>query len=61
MIFLGLRFWPKVIFWAYERCQDFFGSQKKQRDFFWVTKKGLKDFLGMLKKVGIFWVDILKL
>ena len=23
VIVLGLKFWPKVIFWVYEKCQDF--------------------------------------
>ena len=26
VIFLVLKFWPKVIFWVYKRCQEFFGS-----------------------------------
>ena len=35
MIFLGLKFWPKVIFWVYERCQDFLGGgAKKNKEFF---------------------------
>ena len=33
MILLSLKFWPKVIFWVYERRRDFFWSRKKQRDF----------------------------
>ena len=37
-----------------ERRRDFFGSRKKTDGFFWVAKNGLKDFLGMLKKVVIF-------
>ena len=47
MIFLGLKFWPKVIFWVYERRRDFFGSQKETEGIFWLAKKGLRDF---------FWV-----
>ena len=59
MIFLGLKFWPKVIFGS---MKDFFGSQKKQRDFFRLRKKDQGIFLGMLKKVVIFWGrQILKL
>ena len=46
VIFLGLKFWPKVIFWVCERRQDFFGLQEKTEGFFWVAKKGLRDFLG---------------
>ena len=61
MIFLGLKFWPKVIFWVYETCRDFFGSQKKIR-FFWIAKQGLRDFVGYAKKVVIFFGrQILKL
>ena len=38
----GLR----VIFWVYERCQDFFGLQKKKTEgFFWVANKS-SDFFG---------------
>ena len=51
MIFLGLKFWLKVIFWVYERCQDFLGCRKKQRDFFWLQKKGLSDIFGHAKEV----------
>ena len=40
-------------FWVYERRQDFFGSQKKTEGLFGVAKKGLRDFLCMLKKVVI--------
>ena len=55
MIFLGLKFWPKVIFWVYEIRQDFLGRKKKnQRDFFGLRKKDQGIFLGMLKKVVIF-------
>ena len=54
MIFWGLKFWPKVIFfWVYKRHWDFLGLQKRQ-GFFWVVKKGLRDFLGYAKKVVIF-------
>ena len=54
MILLSLKFWPKVIFWVYERRRDFFGSRKKQRDFLGLRKKGLTDFLGYAKNVLIF-------
>ena len=46
VIFLGLKFWPKVIFWVYERCWDFFWCKKKTEGFFVVAKKGLRDILG---------------
>ena len=40
---------------------DFFGSMKDAKKF-WVAKKGLRDFFGMLKIVVIFWGrQILKL
>ena len=52
VIFLALKFWPKKIFWVYERGWGFFGSQKK--GLFWVVKKGLKDFFGYAKKVVFF-------
>ena len=43
VIFLGLKFLPKVIFWVYERSWDFFlgggGVAKKQRDFLGYAKK----------------------
>ena len=48
MIFLGLKFWPKVIFW---------GHEKKNRGIFWgVVKQGLRDLGGggIPKKVVIF-------
>ena len=55
MIFLGLKFWPKVMFWVYERCRDFFGSQKITEGFFWVAKKGLKNFFGYAKESSDFF------
>ena len=57
MIFLGLKFWPKVIFWGvYKRHQDFFGLRKKtsSSDFLGLQKKDKGIFLGMLKRVVIF-------
>ena len=48
MIFLGLKFWPKVIFWVYERRRDFFGSQKETEGIFLACEKRTKGFvLGM--------------
>ena len=56
MIFLGLKFWPEVIFfWVYERCWDFFWVMKKNRDFLGVAKKGLRDFFGYAKKSSYFF------
>ena len=39
VIFLGLKFRTKVIFWVYERRQDFLGREKKQRDFLGLRRK----------------------
>ena len=51
MIFLGLKFWPKVIFWDYERYQEFLGREEKQRNFWGLQKKRTKGFFSrMLKK-----------
>ena len=52
--FLGLKFWPTVIFWIYERRWNFFGWQKNQRDISRLRKKDQGIFLGMLKTVVIF-------
>ena len=43
MIFLSLKFWPKVIF--LERRHDFFGCENRTKGF----------FLRMLKKSGDFF------
>ena len=51
VIFLGLKFWQKWSFWW--KTPGFFRVAKKKR-FFWVAKRGLRDFLGMLKNVVIF-------
>ena len=54
MIFLGLKFWPKVIFWVYERCQDFFwggGARKKIKNFFLSCQKRTKGFFGGMLKL----------
>ena len=64
VIFLGLKFWLGF-FWVYERCQPsiFWGHEKKTEGCFWVVKKGQGIYLGMLKKVVIFFLgrQILKL
>ena len=39
VVFWGLKFWTKMIFWVYERRRDFFGSRQKKEEFFWVAKK----------------------
>ena len=35
----------------------FLGGEIKQSDFFWVVKKGLRDFFGYAKKIVIFLAD----
>ena len=47
VIVLGLKFWPKVIFWVYERRQDIFGSRKKTEEFFLGCKKSKGIFFGV--------------
>ena len=54
VIFLGLKFWPEVIFF-YEIHHDFFGSQKKTEGFFWDAEEGLRDFFGYAKKSNDFF------
>ena len=51
---LGLKFWPKEIFWDYERCRDFFESRKKTEGFFGLQKKDYGIFWGVLKNLVIF-------
>ena len=45
MILLSLKFWPKVIFWVFERSWE---------GFYGVVKKVLRDFLGYAKKSSDF-------
>ena len=52
MIFLGLKFWPKVIVLG---LRDFFGSRKETQGFFGVSKKELRDFFGYAKKSSDFF------
>ena len=48
--FLGLKFWPKVSFFDLWKMPGFFWvARKKNRGIFCVVKKGIRDFLGMLK------------
>ena len=54
MILLSLKFWPKVIFWVYERRWDFFWLRKKQSDFWGLRKKVLRDFFGYAKNSSDF-------
>ena len=59
-----MKFWPKGIFWVYERRRDFFGSRKKHRDFLGLYFSSAQinncnfllvwDFFGYAKKVGAF-------
>ena len=51
MIFLGLKFWPKVIFLGLKDAAIFLGRKKTTEGFFWVVKKELKDFFGYAKKM----------
>ena len=56
MTFLGLKFWPKVIFLFYEGRGDFFlGRERKTEGFLGVAKKGLRDFFGYAKKSSDFF------
>ena len=55
VIFLGLKFWQKVIFSVYGRRWDSFWVTKKKREIFLgCEKKGLRDFFGYVKKNGDF-------
>ena len=54
MIFFGLKFWPKLSFsGSMKDARIFLGHKKKTEGLFGVAKKGLRDFLCMLKKVVI--------
>ena len=53
MIFLGLKFWAKVVFLGLKDAEIFLGSRKK-RGIFWVVKKGLRDFFGYAEKSSDF-------
>ena len=56
VIFLGLRFWPKVIFWVYERRRELFWVAEENRGIlFWVADKGI--FWYAKKCSDFFWVD----
>ena len=60
MIFLGLKFWPKVIFWGSIKDAGnflvFLGHEKKQRDYFGLQKKDrLRGSLGYAKKSSDFF------
>ena len=58
MIFLGLKFWPKVIFFgSMKDAGIFMGREKKTEGFFGIAKKGLREFFGYAKKSSAFWVD----
>ena len=39
MIFLGLKFWPKVIFGGSMKDARIFGGREKKRNFFGLQKK----------------------
>ena len=57
MIFLSLKFWPKVIFLgSIKDAGIFWGREKKKTEgFFWVVKKELSDFFGYAKKCSDFF------
>ena len=56
MIFLSLKFWPKVIFFgSMKDAGIFWGREKKTEGFFWVAKKELRDFFGYAKKCSDFF------
>ena len=57
VIFFGSDILAKTDFLGSMKDVGNFGSQKKQRDLFWVARKGLRDSLGYAKKIVIFWVD----
>ena len=51
MIFWGLKFWPKAIFWGLGKTLGFFWVARKNRGIFWGCEKRTKEFLGVgLKK-----------
>ena len=55
VIFLGRKFWPKVIFLGLWKTPGFFlGCKRKTEGFFWVAKKELRDFLGYAKKSTVY-------
>ena len=54
VIFLGLKFWPKVVFWGLLKTPGFFGSQRKNRGIFLGCEKRTKGFFGYAKKVVMF-------
>ena len=55
MIFLGLKFWPKVIFFGTMKDAGIFlGHEIKPKGFFGVAKKRLRDFFGYATKRSDF-------
>ena len=57
---MGLKFWPKVIFFgSMKDAEIFLGCEKKKTEgFFWFAKKGLMDFFGYAKKSNDFFGQI---
>ena len=56
VIFLGLKFWPKVIFWGLWKTPGFFGVAKKTEVVFLGCKKKIKGFfLQLQKKISDFF------
>ena len=52
--FLGVKFWPKGIFWSMKDIRIFWVA-KKIEGVFGVAKKALRDFFGYVKKSGDFF------
>ena len=54
MIFLESEILAKTDFLGSMKEVGVFGSHKKQRDLFWIARKGQRDSLGYAKKIVIF-------
>ena len=55
VIFLGLKFWPKVIFFGCMKDARIFLGCGKKREIFWCCKKRTKGFFGYAKKCSDFF------
>ena len=47
MIFWGLKFWPKVVFWGLLKTPGFFWIAKKSRGILGGCEERTKEFLGV--------------
>ena len=54
MIYLGLKFWPKVIFLGSMKDAGNFWGREKNRGIFWGCEKRTKRFFGYTKKVVVW-------